>query len=81
MLLQQVHEVRQQLKEIVDQQKMELVSCGNEWDIIRKCICSSYFQQAARLKVCHLISNRLQHSRYVILFVTGCNTQGMSSYF
>lgn len=46
-----MHEVRQQLKEIIDQQKMALISCGNEWDIIRKCICSSYFQQAARLKV------------------------------
>jgi len=46
-----VHEVRQQLKEIMEQQKMDIVSCGNEWDVIRKCICSSYFQQAARLKV------------------------------
>ena len=36
----------------MDQQKMELVSCGNEWDIVRKCICSAYFHQAARLKVC-----------------------------
>jgi pre-mRNA-splicing factor ATP-dependent RNA helicase DHX38/PRP16 len=51
----QVHEVRQQLKEIMDQQKMEIISCGNEWDIIRKCICSSYFQQAARLKVFSLL--------------------------
>ena len=48
----QVREVRQQLKEIMDQQKMELVSCGNEWDVVRKCICSAYFHQAARLKVC-----------------------------
>ena len=46
-----VQEVRQQLKEIMDQQKMELMSCGNEWDIVRKCICSAYFHQAARLKV------------------------------
>ena len=29
---------------------MELVSCGNEWDIVRKCICSAYFHQAARIK-------------------------------
>lgn len=48
--MRKVREVRQQLKEIMDQQKMELVSCGNEWDIIRKCICSAYFHQAARLK-------------------------------
>ena len=39
----------------MDQNKMPLVSCGSDWDIIRKCICSSYFHQAARLKVgvCH----------------------------
>ena len=49
--MRKVREVRQQLKEIMDSQKMDLVSCGSNWDIIRKCICSSYFQQAARLKV------------------------------
>ena len=39
----------------MDQNKMPLISCGSDWDIIRKCICSSYFHQAARLKVrvCH----------------------------
>ena len=50
-LMWQVREVRQQLKEILDQRKMDLISCGSEWDNIRKCICSSYFHQAARLKV------------------------------
>ena len=29
---------------------MPLISCGNEWDVVRKCICSAYFHQAARLK-------------------------------
>ncbi|XP_074645690.1 pre-mRNA-splicing factor ATP-dependent RNA helicase PRP16-like [Tubulanus polymorphus] len=48
--MRKVREVRQQLKEIMDQQKMDLISSGNDWDIIRKCICSSYFHQAARLK-------------------------------
>ncbi|XP_013393104.1 pre-mRNA-splicing factor ATP-dependent RNA helicase PRP16 [Lingula anatina] len=48
--MRKVREVRQQLKEIMDQQKMDFVSCGQEWDIIRKCICSSYFHQAARMK-------------------------------
>ncbi|XP_041375783.1 pre-mRNA-splicing factor ATP-dependent RNA helicase PRP16-like [Gigantopelta aegis] len=48
--MRKVREVRQQLKEIMDQQKMPMVSCGNEWDIIRKCICSAYFHQAARIK-------------------------------
>jgi len=50
----QVREVRQQLKDIMDQQKLPLVSCGTEWDIVRKCICSSYFHQAARLKVANI---------------------------
>ena len=47
----QVREVRQQLKDIMDQHNMPVVTCGTEWDIARKCICSSYFHQAARLKV------------------------------
>lgn len=48
--MRKVREVRQQLKDIMGQQKMKLVSCGTEWDVVRKCICSSFFLQAARLK-------------------------------
>lgn len=48
--MKKVREVQSQLREIMEQQKMDLESCGTEWDIIRKCICSSYFHQAARLK-------------------------------
>ncbi|KAI5717670.1 hypothetical protein M8J77_009415 [Diaphorina citri] len=48
--MRKVREVRTQLKEILIQQKMKLVSCGTDWDVIRKCICSAYFHQAARLK-------------------------------
>ncbi|KAG1677117.1 Pre-mRNA-splicing factor ATP-dependent RNA helicase PRP16 [Nymphon striatum] len=48
--MRKVREVRQQLKEIMEQQKMDLVSIGTDWDIVRKCICSAYFHQAARLK-------------------------------
>lgn len=47
----QVREVRSQLKDIMVQQKMDLASCGSDWDIIRKCICAAYFHQAAKLKV------------------------------
>lgn len=43
-------EVRQQLKEIMESQKMAVKSCGSEWDIVRKAICGAYFHQAARLK-------------------------------
>lgn len=49
--MRKVREVRQQLKDIMDQQRLPVVSCGTEWDVVRKCICSSYFHQAARLKV------------------------------
>jgi len=30
--------------------KMTLTSCGTDWDIIRKCICSGYYHQAAKVK-------------------------------
>jgi len=49
--MRKVREVRQQLKDIMDSQKLDVKSCGN-WDIVRKCICAAYFHQAARLKVC-----------------------------
>uniref|UniRef100_A0A674P0F2 RNA helicase n=1 Tax=Takifugu rubripes TaxID=31033 RepID=A0A674P0F2_TAKRU len=48
--MRKVREVRSQLKDIMVQQKMNLVSCGSDWDIIRKCICAAYFHQAAKLK-------------------------------
>lgn len=48
--MRKVREVRQQLKDIVMQQKIEITSCGTNWDVVRKCICSAYFHQAARLK-------------------------------
>ncbi|XP_030831282.1 pre-mRNA-splicing factor ATP-dependent RNA helicase PRP16 [Strongylocentrotus purpuratus] len=48
--MRKVREVRQQLKDIMDQQGMELVSSGTSWDLIRKCICSAFFHHAAKLK-------------------------------
>ncbi|XP_060516896.1 pre-mRNA-splicing factor ATP-dependent RNA helicase PRP16 [Cylas formicarius] len=48
--MRKVREVRQQLKDILVQQKFEVKSCGTDWDVVRKCICSAYFHQAARLK-------------------------------
>uniref|UniRef100_H3CVC9 Pre-mRNA-splicing factor ATP-dependent RNA helicase PRP16 n=1 Tax=Tetraodon nigroviridis TaxID=99883 RepID=H3CVC9_TETNG len=48
--MRKVREVRSQLKDIMVQQKMNLVSSGSDWDIIRKCICAAYFHQAAKLK-------------------------------
>ena len=48
--MRKVREVRAQLKEIMENQKMELVSSGTDWDVIRKCICAAFFHQAARLR-------------------------------
>ncbi|XP_051553380.1 pre-mRNA-splicing factor ATP-dependent RNA helicase PRP16-like isoform X1 [Myxocyprinus asiaticus] len=48
--MRKVREVRAQLKDIMVQQKMNLISSGSDWDVIRKCICAAYFHQAAKLK-------------------------------
>ncbi|EDS38208.1 pre-mRNA splicing factor ATP-dependent RNA helicase PRP16 [Culex quinquefasciatus] len=48
--MRKVREVRQQLKDIYVQQRLKVQSCGTNWDVVRKCICSAYFYQAARLK-------------------------------
>jgi len=48
--MRKVREVRAQLKEIMESQKMSLVSVGTDWDVVRKCVCAAYFHQAARLK-------------------------------
>lgn len=32
------------------QQKLPLQSCGSDWDIVRKAICSAYFSNAAKFK-------------------------------
>nr|KMM70117.1 pre-mRNA-splicing factor ATP-dependent RNA helicase prp16 [Coccidioides posadasii RMSCC 3488] len=48
--LRRAKEIREQLSDIMCMQKMTLQSCGTDWDIIRKCICSGYYHQAARVK-------------------------------
>ena len=35
----------------MDQHHLEIISCGTEWDIVRKCVCSAFFHHAAKLKV------------------------------
>ncbi|KDN53494.1 P-loop containing nucleoside triphosphate hydrolase protein [Tilletiaria anomala UBC 951] len=49
-LLRKAREVRAQLEDIMKMQKLEVVSCGTDWDVVRKCITSGYFHQAARVK-------------------------------
>ena len=48
--MKKVREIRQQLKDIMVSLELKVVSCGTDWDIVRKCICSAYFHHAARLK-------------------------------
>lgn len=48
--LRRAKEVRDQLADIMRMQKMDMVSCGTDWDVIRKCICSGYYHQAAKVK-------------------------------
>jgi len=48
--LRKAEEVRSQLKDIMATKGIEYLTCGSDWDIIRKCICSAYFHQAAKLK-------------------------------
>lgn len=48
--LRKAREVRSQLLDILKTLKIPLTSCGHDWDVIRKAICSAYFHNAARLK-------------------------------
>jgi pre-mRNA-splicing factor ATP-dependent RNA helicase DHX38/PRP16 len=43
-------QVRAQLLDIMKQQRLQLTSCGSDWDIVRKAICSAYFSNAAKFK-------------------------------
>ena len=48
--LRRAKEIREQLLEIMKMQRMSMISCGTDWDTIRKCICSGYYHQAAKVK-------------------------------
>ena len=48
--LHRAREIREQIRDIMTNNKMELVSCGYDLDIVRQCICSGYYHQAARRK-------------------------------
>ncbi|QSL65203.1 hypothetical protein MERGE_002510 [Pneumocystis wakefieldiae] len=49
-VMRRAREIRQQLTDIMKFQKMKCISCGSDWDVIRKCICSGYFHHAAKVK-------------------------------
>lgn len=48
--LRRAKEIRDQLLDIMKMQRMALVSCGTDWDVLRRCICSGYYHQAAKVK-------------------------------
>jgi pre-mRNA-splicing factor ATP-dependent RNA helicase DHX38/PRP16 len=48
--LRRAKEIRNQLQDIMKMHKMAFTSCGTDWDVIRKCICSGYYHQAAKVK-------------------------------
>lgn len=48
--LTRVRNVRNQILEVMKAQKVKHVSCGNNWDIVRKVVCSAYFFNAARIQ-------------------------------
>jgi len=48
--MKKVREVRGQLSDILQSLKIMETSCGTEWDIVRKSICSGYFHNASKLR-------------------------------
>lgn len=48
--LRKAREVRSQLLDILKTLKIPLTTCGFDWEVVRKAICSAYFHNAARLK-------------------------------
>ncbi|KER32806.1 hypothetical protein T265_12762, partial [Opisthorchis viverrini] len=48
--MRKVREVRQQMKEIMEQHNMNLRSIRSDWDVVRECLCATFFHQAARIK-------------------------------
>jgi pre-mRNA-splicing factor ATP-dependent RNA helicase DHX38/PRP16 len=52
--LRKAKEVRAQLLDIMTQQKIAINSCGSDWDVVRKAICSAYFHQVWHMLPVHL---------------------------
>jgi len=48
--MKKAREVHSQLLDIMKTQRIEHVSSGGSWDLVRKAICSSYFYNSARIK-------------------------------
>jgi pre-mRNA-splicing factor ATP-dependent RNA helicase DHX38/PRP16 len=48
--LQRVREIRGQLVDIMKMNDIKIQTCGSNWDIVRKAICSAYFHNVAKMK-------------------------------
>lgn len=48
--LRRAREIREQIQDIMTKNKMALVSCGTDWDVVRRSICSGFYHQAAKVK-------------------------------
>jgi len=48
--IRKAREVHAQLVDLMKQQKLEPISCGGSWDIVRKSICSAYFYNSSKIK-------------------------------
>jgi pre-mRNA-splicing factor ATP-dependent RNA helicase DHX38/PRP16 len=48
--MKKAREVHSQLLDIMKTQRIDHVSSGGSWDIVRKAICSAYFYNSARIK-------------------------------
>lgn len=48
--LKKVKEIRAQLADIMEKVGVPSVSCGTDWDVVRKCIVAAYFMKAGKLR-------------------------------
>ena len=48
--LRRAQEIRNQITDIMKSNDMPLISCGYDLDLVRECICSGYYHQAAKRK-------------------------------
>ena len=72
--MRKVREVRQQLKDIMDSLKLPIISSGQDWDVIRKCICSGNHSTDV------VDVSRLNFSRLLAYFHQAARLKGIGEY-
>lgn len=48
--IRKAREVHAQMVDLMKQQKLNPISCGGSWDVVRKSICSAYFYNSSKIK-------------------------------